>query len=96
MQVNKLQVQIHAAHGSKNQKLQHARGKNVDPGTANSASQRDLASATEAVQSFWNALQDFPGVRADHVEAARAKLAQGDYTTPEAAVETAAAILKQS
>ncbi|MEZ6130165.1 MAG: hypothetical protein R3C59_15880 [Planctomycetaceae bacterium] len=96
MQVNKLHIQLHAAAGSQNQKLQHARGKDVDPGTANSASQRDLSSATEAVQTFWNALQYFPDVRADHVDAARVKLAQGDYTTPEAAVDTAAAILKQS
>lgn len=96
MQVNKLHIQFQAAAGSSNQKLQHARGTDVDPGSAKSAPQRDLSSGLEAVQPYLAELQNHPEVRADFVEAARAKMAQGEYMTPTAAAEAAAAILKQS
>ena len=95
MQINKLHVQRHALAGPKGQQLTHARGKDADPEAA-STRPRDLTSGIDAVKPYLDQLRSIPEVRADFVQAASARLANGEYTTREAAVETAAAILTQS
>ena len=95
MQINKLHVQQHALAGPKNRSLTHARGNDSDPGSGNTR-RRDLTSGIDAVKPYLAQLHSIPEVRADFVEAARARLASGEYTTHEAAVETAVSLLTQS
>ncbi len=95
MQINKLHVQPHAVSGPKSQKLTSSRGNDSNIGAADTHS-RDLTSGNDAVRSYADQLKSVPEVRADSVEAARTRLANGEYTTSQAAVETATAILNRS
>lgn len=95
MQINKHHVQPHSVAAPKSQQLNQSRGNGKAPG-GDVSRERNLTSGLNAVVSYTDQLQDIPEVRTDVVEAARLRFADGEYTTSQAAVETAAAILHRS
>jgi hypothetical protein len=95
MQINKFHLQPHSVTGPKSQKLLQSRGSDKDSANVNTP-ERAVAADVDAVKPYTDLLQDIPEVRPEVVEAARSRLANGEYTTSQAAVETAAALLYRS
>ena len=95
MQINPLHTPSHAAASPVSLKLTTPGNSNTDSETTGNH-ETELTSGIEILLPYTNRLQDIPEVRSEVVDAARTRLANGEYTTPEAAVETAAAILKRT
>lgn len=95
MQVNKLHIQPHTVAGPKSQK-QALAGSSDSGSGAGSTRKRELTFEVDAVRPYADQLQSIPEVRTELVEAARTRVANGEYKKPQAAAETAAAILRRS
>lgn len=93
MQINKLHVQPHAVNAPNDRKLTSPRGSDPDPGSARSR-RSHLLSGNPAATALADELQSIPEIRADRVEVARMRLASGEYTSRDVAVQSAASILK--
>ncbi|MEZ6123115.1 MAG: hypothetical protein R3C49_08080 [Planctomycetaceae bacterium] len=95
MLVNNFHFQPHAIPGPKSPKLSDSRSSSA-AGQAASGRSEDLTSGVDAVRPLLDRLQSIPEVRSEEVENAKARLAQGEYSTSQAAVETAAAFFNLS
>lgn len=94
MQIQRLQ--IHSGHSNEltnrhtESKLQGGAAGSANSAGANRAIDSD---GGDVLQSAVDGLQKLPEVRTDVVEAAKARLANGDYNSREVAEQTAASIL---
>lgn len=95
MQINKLHVQPHSIATPKSRNLAQSGVNDTASGPAG-ARRQNLAFEIEAVKPYADQLKSIPEVRRELTEAARIRLASGEYTTRRAALETANAILDRS
>lgn len=95
MQINKLHIQSHEVGAPQSQRLDTSRGRKSGDGAVDTR-QNDVGFERTSVETYLKDLRSFPEIRTEHVEAARHRLARGEYTTHRAAVETAAALLNRS
>ena len=90
MQVNKLHSHPHDLSAPKHRGIHDP---SAETNKADGPHFRSVPTGHGYADRLQRTLQDVPEVRTDVIEAARLKVSKGEYTTREAAIQTAASIL---
>lgn len=95
MQIRNIHVQPHTIGEPKGRKLTAASAQSGNA-PVTEGPESGLASVVDNAGSLQSQLKSLPEVREDVVAEAKSRLAAGEYSSNEAAAQTAAAILQQS